>query len=78
MQAAVKCSVMFHVQPIPRAGGNSFEALSSGDGALVIDITKMSHVGVDVPGMTATVQGGARIGEGVTGVDSRTTQACTC
>lgn len=65
VQAAVHCATSNSVQPIPRAGGNSFEALSSGNGALVIDITKMSKVIVDVPGMKATVQGGTRMGEEV-------------
>lgn len=63
VQAAVLCATKFRVQPIPRAGGNSFEALSSGNGSLVIDLTKMSAVTVDVGQMTATIQGGARIGE---------------
>ncbi|KAF8067329.1 FOX1 [Scenedesmus sp. PABB004] len=64
VQAAVVCAVRAGVQPIPRAGGNSFEALSSGDGALVIDLSaNMGAVlAVDVPRMTATMQGGVRMG----------------
>jgi FAD/FMN-containing dehydrogenase len=54
--------VKFKVQPIPRCGGNSFESLSSGDGALVIDLSEMAAVAVDVKAMTATVQFGARMG----------------
>jgi len=50
------------IQPHPRSGGNSFEALSTGDGALVIDLSNMAAVKVNVPTMTATVQLGARMG----------------
>lgn len=62
VQAAVLCAVKFNVQPIPRCGGNSFESLSSGDGALVIDLSEMAAVAVDVLAMTANVQFGARMG----------------
>jgi len=40
----------------------SFENLSAGDGALVIDLTSMAAVRVNVSAMTATVQLGARHG----------------
>jgi hypothetical protein len=62
VQAAVLCAAKFKVQPIPRGGGNSFESLSSGDAALVIDLSDMAAVAVDVKAMTATVQFGARMG----------------
>lgn len=62
VQAAVLCAVRAGVQPIPRAGGNSFEALSTGDSACVIDLSDMAAVSVDVSSMTATVQAGVRIG----------------
>jgi hypothetical protein len=62
VQAAVLCAAKFKVQPIPRGGGNSFESLSSGDAALVLDLSDMAAVAVDVKAMTATVQFGARMG----------------
>jgi hypothetical protein len=40
----------------------SFENLSAGNGALVIDLTSMAGVRVNVSAMTATVQLGARHG----------------
>lgn len=68
MQAAVLCAVHFNVQPIPRCGGNSFESLSSGDGALVVDLSDMADVAVDVNRLTAVVQLGARMGNVYTAV----------
>jgi len=68
VQAAVLCARKYKVQPIPRAGGNSFEALSTGDGALVIDLTNMAAVNVNVPAMTATVQMGSRMGNVYTAI----------
>jgi hypothetical protein len=38
------------------------ENLSSGDGALVVDLSSMANVTVNLPAMTATVQMGARHG----------------
>jgi FAD/FMN-containing dehydrogenase len=68
VQAAVLCAVKHNVYPIPRSGGGSFEALSTADGALVIDLTNMAAVAVNVPSMTATVQTGSRIGKVYTDV----------
>eukprot|EP00775_Hariotina_reticulata_P011298 gene11298-11448_t len=62
VQGAVLCARKYKVQPIPRSGGNSFEALSTGDGALVIDLSNMAAVNVNLPAMKATVQLGARMG----------------
>jgi len=63
VQAAVLCAVRHNLDPIPRSGGCSFEGLSTADGALVIDLTNMAAVVVDVPGMTARVQTGIRMGK---------------
>lgn len=42
VQAAVLCAVGSKVRPVPRSGGNSFEALSTGDGVLVIDLSDLA------------------------------------
>jgi hypothetical protein len=42
VQAAVLCAVNAKVRPVPRSGGNSFEALSTGDGVLVIDLADLA------------------------------------
>jgi hypothetical protein len=62
VRRSLLCATSFGVQPIPRSGGNSFEAFSTADGAVVIDISEMDRVDVDLDAMTATVQLGIRMG----------------
>jgi FAD/FMN-containing dehydrogenase len=65
VQAGVRCAVAAGVRPVPRAGGQSFEALSTGDSdTLVLDLSAGLGVvvSVDVGRMAARVQGGARMG----------------
>jgi hypothetical protein len=50
--------VHFCMLPMPC----SFENLSSGDGALVIDLTSLAGVSVDLGSNTATIQMGTRHG----------------
>ncbi|KAJ3088405.1 hypothetical protein HK102_008821 [Quaeritorhiza haematococci] len=63
VRKAVQCAWTNKVQPVPRSGGHSYEAFSSLDGSLVIDLSEMdSLIDVNSTALTATVQAGIRMG----------------
>ncbi|KAJ3254296.1 hypothetical protein HK103_007266 [Boothiomyces macroporosus] len=62
---AVNCSRQLGLTPIPRSGGHSYENLSSGDNALVIDLSNINYVRVFNVGKDeglAFVGAGTRLG----------------
>ncbi|KAJ3051657.1 hypothetical protein HK097_007334 [Rhizophlyctis rosea] len=59
---AVTCATSSAVVPVPRSGGHSYESLSSLDGSLVIDLSRLERFTVDRVGSTVTVSSGTRLG----------------
>ncbi|KAJ3182066.1 hypothetical protein HDU87_000410 [Geranomyces variabilis] len=63
VSAAVKCARSQNIVPVARSGGHSYEALSSLNDALVIDLSKMATVTFATDGSnTVTAPAGIRLG----------------
>ncbi|KAJ3041538.1 hypothetical protein HDV00_009013 [Rhizophlyctis rosea] len=59
---AVKCARRFDVRPTVRSGGHSYEALSSLNDTLIIDLSTMYKIDIDKKKETVTVSPGIRLG----------------
>ena len=68
VSAIVRCALKAGIRPVPRGGGHSYENLSSQNGSLIVDLTRMQKVSViqvlgnDGMEGIATVDAGARLG----------------
>jgi FAD/FMN-containing dehydrogenase len=59
IQSAVLWAQEHSVDLAVKGGGHSTAGTSSSEGGLVIDLSRMTHVSIDVPSKTITAQGGA-------------------
>jgi FAD/FMN-containing dehydrogenase len=62
VQQAVQCCIKVGLKAVPRGGGHNYESLSSGDGVIVLDLAELHAISIDAASETATVGGGARLG----------------
>ncbi|KFY91842.1 hypothetical protein V500_04429 [Pseudogymnoascus sp. VKM F-4518 (FW-2643)] len=68
--AAVACGAAYNVKVTAKAGGHSYESLSSGgeDGHLVVELAQMAGVSLNRETWIATIGPGARLGDVAVGI----------
>lgn len=61
VRAAVKWASKRDVRVLPRSGGHSYAGYSTGDGVLVIDLSKLNSIAYDKHSGTAEIEAGAQL-----------------
>lgn len=62
VQATVRCLAAAGVRAVPRSGGHSYEGLSVQEGAVTVDLARLSAVTVAADAAMVTVGAGTRLG----------------